>query len=182
MNCQLFVPVCVAVKESTSVADGWTGIDWPDVPALFKLAPRRSFKRSKAWVWVKVAVEALDEELLPLEELEFEAVAAAAPREALDENVDELAAVAELEDLLDEELESSETVFTCCFFVVEFFFEAALLLALTLPVVSLPLADLLLLQAANERSIAPATIEVNSLLAFIIFSSQYLELWFLITL
>lgn len=180
MNCQLFVPVCVAVKESTSVADGWTGIDWPDVPALFKLAPRRSFKRSKAWVWVKVAVEALDEELLPLEELESEAVAAAAPREALDEDVDELAAVAELEDLLDEELESSETVFTCCFFVVEFFFEAALLL--TLSVVSLPLADLLLLQAANERSIAPATIEVNSLLAFIIFSSQYLELWFLITL
>lgn len=180
MNCQLFVPVCVAVKESTSVADGWTGIDWPDVPALFKLAPRRSFKRSKAWVWVKVAVEALDEELLPLEELEFEA--AAAPREALDEDVDELAAVAELEDLLDEELESSETVFTCCFFVVEFFFEAALLLALTLSVVSLPLADLLLLQAANERSIAPATIEVNSFLAFINLSSHYLELRSLITL
>ncbi|GEA96550.1 hypothetical protein [Limosilactobacillus fermentum] len=103
-------------------------------------------------------------------------MAATAPREVLDEDVDELATVAELEDLLDEELESSETVFTCCFFVVELFLETALLLALTLSVVSLPLADLLLLQAANERSIAPATIEVNSLLAFIIFSSQYLEL------
>ncbi|WP_154070676.1 hypothetical protein [Limosilactobacillus fermentum] len=148
---------------------------------MFKLAPKRSFKRSRAWVCVNVAVDVAedDDELPPFDELKTEAVEDAADRDPLLlEEAEEVLVLAE--ELEVEEPVSSDTVLTCCFLLEEFFF-VALLLVLTLLVVSPSLADLLP-QAANDNSIAPATIEVNSFLAFINLSSHYLELRSLITL